>query len=150
VTAPRRIVPLIVLAVAFAAACTSNGGGNPTPTPTATPTSPVPTGPVRFEPGHYRYDFGGVTADITFDGSSATMDVKNATGAELAAPAVYVIDGTGAQRDGTVVDATPIPDGQSATFAVTFPDQVTKESIGLVVLLFGDSNWGDFAPVPAA
>jgi hypothetical protein len=141
---------LIVLAVAFASGCTGNGGGSPTPAPTATPTSPVPTGPVRFEPGHYRYDFGGVTADITFDGSSATMDVKNATGAELAAPAVYVIDGTGAQRDGTVVDATPIPDGQSAMFAVTFPDQVTKESIGLVVLLFGDSNWGDFAPVPAA
>ena len=149
-TAPRRIVPLVVLALAFAAACTGNGDGGPTLTPTATPTSPVPTGPVRFEPGHYRYDFGGVTADITFDGSGATMDVKNATGAELAAPAVYVIDGTGAQRDGTVVDATSIPDGQTATFAVTFPDQVTKESIGLVVLLFGDSNWGDFAPVPAA
>jgi hypothetical protein len=150
VTAPRRIVPLIALALALAAACTGNGGGGPTPTPTATPTSPVPTGPVRFEPGHYRYDFGGVTADITFDGSSATMNVKNATGAELAAPAVYVIDGTGAQRDGTVVDSTSIPDGQSATFEVTFPDQVKEESIGLVVLLFGDSNWGDFAPVPAA
>ncbi len=149
-SAPRRILPLIVLAVAFASGCTGNGGVSPTPAPTATPMSPVPTGPVRFEPGHYRYDFGGVTADITFDGSNATMDVKNATGAELAAPAVYVIDGTGAQRDGTVVDSTSIPDGQSATFAVTFPDQVTKESLGLVVLLFGDSNWGDFAPVPAA
>lgn len=148
-TAPRRFIPLVVLVV-FAVACTGSGGGTPTPTPTASPTSPVPTGPVRFEPGHYRYDFGGVTADITFDGSSATMDVKNATGAELDAPAVYVIDGTGTQRDGTVVDSTSIPDGQTATFAVTFPDQVTKESIGLVVLLFGDSNWGDFAPVPAA
>ena len=30
------------------------------------------------------------------------------------------------------------------------PDQVTKESIGLVILLFGDSNWGAFSPVPAA
>ena len=141
---------MIVLLVALAVACTGNGDGSPTPIPTATPTSPVPTGPVRFEPGHYRYEFGGVTADLRFDGSDATMDVKNATGAALAAPAVYVIDGTGAQRDGTVVDSTSIPDGQSATFAVTFPDQVTKESIGLVVLLFGDSNWGDFAPVPAA
>jgi hypothetical protein len=143
---------LIVLALVLGAACTGNGNGDGSsaPTPTATPTSPVPTGPVRFELGHYRYDFGGVTADLTFGGSGATMDVKNATGAELAPPAVYVIDGTGAQRDGVVADARSIPDGQSATFAVTFPDQVTKESIGLVVLLFGDSNWGDFAPVPAA
>lgn len=78
------------------------------------------------------------------------MDVKNATGAELARPAIYVVEGSGARRDGVVVDAVPIPDGESATFRVTFPDQVTEESVGLVVLLFGDSNWGDFAPVPAA
>ncbi len=150
-TAPRRIVPLIVLVAVFAAACTGGGSSSSlTVTPSATPTSPVPTGPVRFEPGHYRYDFGGVTADISFDGNGATMDVKNATGAELAPPRVYVIDGTGAHRDGTVVDSTSIPDGQSATFTVTFPDQVTKESIGLVILLFGDSNWGAFSPVPAA
>ncbi len=149
-SAPRRILPLFVLVVALGVACTGNGGEGKTPTPTASPTSPVPTGPVHFEPGHYRYEFGGVTADLVFHGSGATMDVKNATGAELAAPALYVVDGTGARRDGVVTDAAAIPDGQSATFQVTFPDQVTEETVGLVVLLFGDSNWGDFAPVPAA
>jgi hypothetical protein len=141
---------LIVLVVALGVACTGNGGDGKTPTPTASATSPVPTGPIRFEPGHYRYEFGGVTADIVFDGSGATMDVKNATGAELAAPGVYVVDGSGTRRDGVVTAAAPIPDGESQTFQVTFPDQVTEETIGLVVLLFGDSNWGDFAPLPAA
>jgi hypothetical protein len=141
---------LIVLVVALGVACTGGGGDGKTLMPTASPTSPVPTGPVHFEPGHYRYEFGGVTADLVFDGSGATMDVKNATGAELATPGLYVVDGSGIQRDGIVAGAAPIPDGESATFQVTFPDQVTEETIGLVVLLFGDSNWGDLAPVPAA
>jgi hypothetical protein len=144
---------LIVFVVALCMACTGDngdGGEGKTPTPTASPTSPVPTGPVHFEPGHYRYEFGGVTADLVFIGSGATMDVKNASGAELAAPALYVIEGSGTRRDGVVADAAPIPDGESATLQVTFPDQVTEETIGLVILLFGDSNYGDFAPVPAA
>jgi hypothetical protein len=141
---------LIVLVLALGVACTSDGHDQPTLAPTATPTSPVPTGPVNFEPGHYRYEFGGVTADLVFDGSDATMVVKNATGAELASPAIYVVQGTGEHRDGVVADAAPIPDGQTVTFAVTFPEQVTSESVGLVVLLFGDSNWGDLAPVPVA
>jgi hypothetical protein len=141
---------LIVLVLVLGVACTSDGDAEPTLTPSASPTSPIPTGPVPFEPGAYRYEYGGVTADLRFDGSDATMDVKNASGAELAAPALYVVDGSGTHRDGVVADAAPIPDGQSATFQVAFPDQVTSETIGLVVLLFGDSNWGDFAPVPAA
>lgn len=149
---PRRILPLIVvlLALAFGVACTGDGNEEPTRTPSASPTSPIPTGPVRFEPGHYRYEFGGVTADLVFDGSSATLDVNNASGAELAAPSLYVIDGSGAHQDGVVADATPIPDGESATFDVTFPDDVTDETIGLVDLLFGDSNYGLLAPVPLA
>lgn len=141
---------MIVLAVALGVACTGDGDGGRTSTPTASPTSPIPTGPVRFEPGHYRYEFGGVRADLAFDGSDATMDVENASGAELAPPAVYVVDGSGTRRDGVVADAVPIPDGESATFHVTFTDQVSDETIGLVILLFGDSNYGAFAPVPVA
>ena len=151
-SAPRRILPLIVLVLALGVACTGEGDGadQPTRTPAETPTSPVPTGPVRFEPGLYRYEFGGVIADLVFDGSDATMDVKNTSGAELAPPALYVIDGTGAHEDGIVADAAPIPDGEDASFAVTFPDGVTDETVGLVILLFGDSNYGAFAPVPVA
>lgn len=141
---------VIVIVIVLGVACTGSGGDTKTPTPTASPTSPVPTGPVHFEPGHYRYEFGGVTADLVFDGSGATMDVKNASGSELAAPALYVIDGSDVRHDGVVADAATIPDGGSATFQVTFPDQVTDVTIGLVILLFGDSNYGAFAPVPAA
>ncbi|MEO8425425.1 MAG: hypothetical protein ABI595_16130, partial [Actinomycetota bacterium] len=104
-SASRRILPLIVLVVALVVGCTGDGDGGRTPTPSASPTSPVPTGPVHFEPGHYRYEFEGVTADLVFDGNDATMDVKNASGAELAAPSLYVIDGTGAHEDGVVADA---------------------------------------------
>jgi hypothetical protein len=141
---------LIVLVAMLGAACTGDDGDEPTPTTGPTSMSPVPSGPVRFELGHYAYEFGGVTADLVFDGSDATMDVKNASGAELAVPSLYVVLGTGGQQDGTVTDAAPIPDGESATFQVTFPDQVNERTVGLVVLSFGASNWGNFAPVPAS
>ena len=122
----------------------------PTPAPSSTTTSPVPSGPVRFEPGHYAYEFGGVTVGVVFDGSDATMDVKNASGAELAAPSLYVVMGTGDQQDGVVTDAAPIPDGESATFQVTFPEDVERADGRAGVLSFGDSNWGALAPVPVA
>jgi hypothetical protein len=150
VSAPRRILPLIVLVAMLVASCTGGDGDAPTPAPSSTTTSPVPTGPVHFQPGHYAYEFGGVTVGVVFDGSDAEMDVKNASGAELAAPSLYVVLGTGAQRDGAVTDATTIPDGESATIQVTFPDDVDERTVGLVVLSFGDSNWGDLAPVPVA
>jgi hypothetical protein len=136
--------------LALATACTGGGGDASTKTPTVAPSSAIPTGPVRFQPGEYRYGFGGVTASLSFDGSAATLEVKNASGAELAAPGLYVVSGTGEHVDGTVAGAAPIADGSSATFQVTFPGQVTSKTIGLVILLFGDSNYGAFAPAPAA
>ena len=139
-----------MLASALATACTGGGGGGSSKTPTAAPTSAIPTGPVHFQPGEYRYGFGGVTASLSFDGSAATLEVKNASGSELAAPGLYVVLGTGEHVDGTVAGAAPIADGASATFQVTFPAQVTSKTIGLVILLFGDSNYGAFAPAPVA
>jgi hypothetical protein len=61
-----------------------------------------------------------------------------------------VIDRTGARHDGTVGAGAPIPDGDSATFQMTFPDEVKPRTIGLVILLFGDSNYGAMAPVPVS
>lgn len=137
------------MAAIFAAACTSGGDGDATPT-AVSPTSPPPSGPVRFQPGEYTYRFGGITADLSFDANAATLEVKNASGATLAAPSLYVIDATGARHDGTVDAGVAIPDGDSATFQVTFPEEVKPRTIGLVILLFGDSNYGAFAPVPVA
>lgn len=149
-TAPRRTLPLIVLVAVLAVACTGGNGDTRTPAPSSTTTSPVPTGPVTFEPGHYAYEFGGVTVAFVFDGSDASMDVKNASGTELAAPSLYVVMGTGAQQDGVVTDAAPIPDGETATFQVTFPEGVDERTVGMVILSFGDSNVGALAPVPVA
>ena len=58
---------------------------------------------------------------------------------------------TSDQREvpGEVTDTAPIPAGDSATFAISFPDDVGFEETGFVVLLFGDENWGAFGPVPA-
>jgi len=145
-----RSLVLVCLVAACAAACTRGGATEPSPTPSVSASSPTPIGPVRFVPGAYRYAFGGVTATLTFTGSDATMEVKNATGAELAPPEVYVIDGGGARHDGTVADAATIADGASASFSITFPSAVTPKTIGLVILKFGDSNYGAFAPAPAA
>ena len=75
---------MIVLVAVLGVACTGGDDDQPTPAPSSTTTSPVPTGPVHFEPGHYAYEFGGVTVGLVFDGSDASMDVKNASGAELA------------------------------------------------------------------
>jgi hypothetical protein len=141
---------MLVSLVVSAVACTGSHTTERTHTPSAHPPSPTSAGPVRFIPGAYRYAFGGVAATLTYTGSDATLEVKNASGAELAPPDVYVIDGTGARHDGTVTDAASIPDGASATFAITFPSEVTAKTIGLVILKFGDSNWGAFAPAPAA
>ena len=149
---PRRTISLLLLVAVLGIACTGGGAddGTQTPDSTAPTTSPPPTGPVHFRPGEYRYEAVGVSATLSFDGHTATMDVKNATGTDLAAPALYVIQGTGERVDGTIADATSIADGQTARFAVAFPDGVSPKSIGLVILLFGDSNYGAFAPVPAA
>ena len=49
-----------------------------------------------------------------------------------------------------MTDAATIPDGESATFQVTFPDDVDERTVGLVILSFGDSNYGALAPVPVA
>jgi hypothetical protein len=150
VTQPRRILPLLCLALVLAAACTKGGGTTPSRTTNPTPTSPAPTGPVRFEPGEYRYAFGGVTASLSFDGSDATLEVKNASGHDLDPPGIYVIQGTGEREDGTVAGATTVADGAIGTFQVSFPKTVTEKSIGLVILEFGDANWGAMAPAPAA
>jgi hypothetical protein len=143
----------LAVVCALAAACTGDDGGDggstgPTPTGSAPPT--VDQGPVEFVPGAFRYEFGGVTAGLTLDADAAgTLDVKNASGAELAAPAIYLITGEDARVDATIADAAAIPDGDEATFPVSFADPVDIATLGLVILEFGDSNYGAMAPVIA-
>jgi len=150
VSTPGRFLALVVVVGALAA-CTKGGHVSPTPSSTTASTAtPTPVRPENFQPGKYLYSFNGVTASLRFDGSSATLDVTNASGADLAVPALYVILGTGRRVDGTVTDAAPIANGADGTFHVTFPNTVTAKTIGLAILLFGDSNYGAMAPAPAA
>lgn len=83
------------------------------------------------------------------DGSSGTLQVSNGSGAELGPPGMYVVTRTGEQVDGVVQDAAAVLDGEEATFEVTFPDPVTEGTVGLVILLFGDDNYGAMTPVAA-
>jgi hypothetical protein len=147
----RTAVPAILLVLA-ASACTGDDGQ---PTPTAS--SPAPgegvatqdAGDVEFVPGRFEYRFNDIIATLSLEGSDGTLDVTNGSGAPLDAPGMYVIAGDGTRYDGSVEAAAPIPDGGNATFQVSFPDQVKPESVGLAVLLFGGSNYGALAPVPA-
>jgi hypothetical protein len=146
-------VSLLVVCLA-AAACTGGGddgggdGASGASGPSAPPT--VDQGPVQFVPGAFRYDFGGVKAELTLDDAGAgTLDVKNATGAELAVPALYLITAEDARVDATIADAQAIPDGEQGSFRVSFTDPVDVATLGLVILEFGDQNYGGMAPVVA-
>ncbi len=103
-----------------------------------------------FVPGRFIYRFNSISAEAEFDGSVATMSIRNDTGAELGAPSLYVLGADDRRYDATVDGAAPIADGEQATLEFTFPDVVSPQTIGLAVLSFGDLNVGAMAPVPAS
>lgn len=136
------------------AACTRGGD------PTDGPTSPAgPSGPgvvsedsddTRFDPGRFMYRFNSITAQATFEGSQATLTIRNDSGSELGAPSLYVVGADDRRYDGMVEGAAPIADGEQATLEFTFLDPVTPQTIGLAVLSFGELNVGAMAPVPVS
>lgn len=136
-----------------AVACTGSAEAPPT---SGSPASPSGGGlvasniEVRFKPGAFRYSFNDVTATLTMDGSTATMEVRNGSGADLDRPGVYAITGDDRRFDADVADARGVADGGEASFRLMFPDDVTAQTATLIVLLFGDSNYGAFAPVAVA
>jgi hypothetical protein len=147
-------VVLVVLLTVFAAACTGGGDGEPSASPTSPSCAPgecvvnSDPGDIVYQPGEYEYTFNGVTANLSMD--SGTLEVKNDSPAEIGKPGMYVISGDDQRYEASVEAPAVIPQGESATFTVTFPDQVDPASVGLMVLLFGGSNFGAMHPVPAA
>ena len=136
------------------AACTR--GGDPTDGPTS-PAGASGTGVVsedsgdtRFVPGRFMYRFNSITAQATFDGSQATLTIRNDSGSELGAPSLYVLGADDRRYDGMVEGAASIADGEQATVEFTFLDTVTPQTIGLAVLSFGELNVGAMAPVPVS
>ena len=150
----RTFLGSAVLAlVVLASACT--GGDDPA---TAGPVGPTPSGggvvsedagDTAFLPGRFTYQFNSITAQASFEGSTATMTVRNGTGSELGAPSLYVVGVDDRRYDGTAEGAAPIADGEQVSLEFTFPDAVTPATIGLVVLSFGEDNVGAMPPVAA-
>jgi hypothetical protein len=149
---PTRSIVLAAAALSvFAAACTG-GGTTSTGTTTTEPTAPptVDQGDVAFAPGEFVYQLHGVKAELTWNGGSGELTITNNSGGQLGAPALYAVTHEGQRVDATVQGAAPMSDGDGATLKVTFPSTLKPADMGIIALVFGDQNWGAFAPVPAA
>jgi len=148
----RSVASLVALITVSAAACTGgDGSSTTTDSPTTGASDPVTVSSnVTYAPGEFGYVFNGITARFSMDGSGGTLTVKNNSGAELGNPGMYVVTAGDKRYEGTVTSPLPTPDGSESEFEVTFPDAVTKESIGLLMLLFGGDDYGAMAPVPAS
>lgn len=152
----RRIVtPILGLALAlWVPACT--GGDDPPPgSPSVAPSEgdgvvSEDLGDTVFVPGRFAYRFNSIIAQATFDGSVATLHIRNESESELGAPSLYVIGADDRRYDGVAQGAAAINAGEQASLELTFPDVVTAQSIGLAVLSFGEMNVGAMAPVPVS
>jgi hypothetical protein len=138
---PALFVPLALVA---AVACT-NGSSSETPPASATSATAPPTGTtdVSIVPGEWTYEYLGVKA--TFDwkeGSPATLHVKNGSENQVGAPEVYIVTKDQRHVDGKADGSTPLDPGQSGDYTVTFPDGLTGDDLGLVVLTLGRRELG--------
>jgi hypothetical protein len=153
VVQPLRTVAILSLLSVAVASCTGGdrvGEGDPRESSNPPTVISEETGDTRFVPGRFQYRFDSITASATFEGSLATLSVRNDSGAELGAPSIYVIAADGKRYDAEGGEAAPIADAGEATLEFAFPDAVSPRTIGLTVLSFGDLNVGAMAPVPAA
>ncbi len=135
----RAITPALLLALLLsgAAACTSSNG--------KAPVSPSPT--LEVLPGAYVYRAKGIEATFDLSGGSGTLSVFNGTGFPLDDPGVYLLDARdGSRVDAEVIDAAPVPDGETSEFEVAIPDAPEEKHVGMIVLLAGDADLGAFAP----
>lgn len=142
---------MIVLKLVLAApACTGDTGPEASSVTSGDGVISQDSSDTPFVPGRFIYRFNSITAQATFDGNIASLSIRNDTGAELGSPSIYVIGADDRRYDATSDAAPPIADGEQATLQLTFPDGVTQQTIGLVVLVFGDLNVGAMAPVPVS
>jgi hypothetical protein len=129
---------LLALLCSGSAACTSSNG-------TAS-VSPSPT--LEVAPGAYVYRAKGIEATFELRGGSGTLSVFNATGFPFDDPGVYLLDARdGSRVDAEVIDAAPVPDGETREFEVTIPPGAPRaKHVGLIALLAGDADLGAFFP----
>jgi len=144
---------LVSLVVIVSTSCDpfddEDGGGSPQPPASVSPsTSPAPT---LSAEGFLYTSKDGIRALATFERDRGTLELRNSTGAELAAPGLYLLDArTGEVVEAEVTPARPVDDGDERTFRVALAREMPPASIGLVVLLIGDADFGAFLPPAAA
>jgi hypothetical protein len=138
-----RAAALALAAGLLAGACTA--GGDPSgssPSPTSPPTTAAPA-----EPGTYAYVFNGVSATSHFEGAEGSLEVRNATGARLAAPGISIVLAENGRTLRTSVEgASPLGRGARRGFDVTLPRTLDPRDVGLVLLAFGGDAWGALSP----
>jgi len=137
----RLVVPAAVVLLALAA-CTGGGEGDGGAASGSTGRTGEPSPTISAPPGVYLYANAGLV--VTLDLDALTLQVENGTGRALPKPGFYVLHATdGAHVDGKVVDASAIPPGETASFAIEL-DGIAHDEIGLAVLLIGKDNYGAF------
>lgn len=153
----RAAIALALALAAVATACTGDAEPGPSaappsstePTPSATPLPTRDPGAVEFAEGLFRYGpYNFVTAELRWRGGDGKLIVDNRSGRELGPPALYAVLMDQREVPADVREAAPIPTGGAVRFDVSFPDSVGYDETGLVVLLFGEENWGAFDQVP--
>lgn len=144
----RKIVIVgILVAVVALAACPKDKA---TPTPTVGPSSGsvAPPAPEQAIAGQYLYAQYGVHAVMKPDEAGGwVLEVTNNTGHSLGKPALYALDAMdGHQISATLTGSEPLDNGKSETLPVVWDlDKFVPENIGLVILEFGEDNFGNFA-----
>jgi hypothetical protein len=128
---------LIALLHSGGAACTSSNGHPPG--------SRSPS--LEVAPGGYVYLSDEIQATLELRGDAGTLSVFNGTGFPLDDPGVYLLDARdGARVDAEVIDAAPVPDGETSEFEVAIPGVPEEKHVGMIVLLAGDADLGAFVP----
>jgi len=141
----RRLFALLAVVAVFGG-CT--GDAQPPTGPSSADAPPtVDTGDVAFEPGEFEYSWRGVDIRFSMGGSMGTLEIDNGSGDRLGAPGLYAFLGDGTRSDATISAPGPIQKGEKASFDVTFSDGVDETTVGLIILLIGDRNWGALEPV---
>lgn len=138
---PRRVV--IVILVSFlaliAAACGSGTAGSATRDGSAVS---------EDADGGYVYDGDvAIAATLDRDDETWTLRVTNDTGRQLGPPGIYGLAADDGRRiDADVSGAAPVPPDGQVELSVTFPGGGSSRDFGLVMLLFGQQNFGPLAP----
>jgi hypothetical protein len=142
---PAVLVPLALIA---AAACTNGSSTDASVPPTSSASAPpTATTDVSIVPGEWTYEYLGVKASFDWkEGTPATLHVKNGSSNPVGAPDVYIVTKDQRHVDGKAGGAAPLDPGQSGDYTVTFPDGLTANDLGLVVLTLGNVNWGALGP----